>query len=210
VASHQGAQVATSGRPPNKIAGHQHQEVAGHLSQIDSHLSSLVASHRRGDRHAKNRIKVTIRHNEDMFNEIRDLDSIKERMPDQTTERTPGIIGDRTPATSHDRMSHDDLKILYRSDDNIIMLFKQMIGRKWSAADDRTAAKFNGLDLRLIEIGMIQTVIQSRGRRINSFAYFVPKIQTVLESNFDQGNLNAYLRRRREQLAKWMKEREKQ
>jgi len=112
----------------------------------------------------------------------------------------------RTSTHVDAKTSHDDLKIIYKTDDNIIMLYKNYSGReKWSAGDDRAAARFNKIDRRLIEIGMIHTVINARGKKINSFAYFIPEIQTMIDVHMDNQQLDVYLRSRRERLAKILK-----
>jgi hypothetical protein len=47
---------------------------------------------------------------------------------------------------------------------------------------------------------MINTFLQARGRRINSFAYFLPEILTAIDLHIGDEYMGAYLRRRREML----------
>jgi hypothetical protein len=194
------------------------------IEQIGRPIREETDARSKSDKRQKKRL--TIRYNAALEKEIRDfcsqynleindlhelaiisyMESVKERTPGQTTEWAPGITEDRTPATSHDRTPHDDLKIIYRSDDNIIMLFEQITGRKWSAQDDREGAKFNKVDLRLIEIAMLTTRLQSRRPRINSFKYFVPEIEFHMSAGISEQNLNVNVRRIREKFAKWKEE----
>jgi hypothetical protein len=103
---------------------------------------------------------------------------------------------------------HDDLMI-FKTLDDIIMLYRRLTNRKWTAADDRAGYKYNNIDRRLIEIGMIHTYLNERGKKINSFAYFIPEIDLMINLQVDISYLDVYLRARREMLAKWMQKQEK-
>lgn len=105
--------------------------------------------------------------------------------------------------------AHDDLMISTTHDD-IIMLYKKFTKRKWTASDDRAARKFNDTDRRLIEIGMIQTIINARGKKINSFAYFIPEIQVLIDLHASNQQLDVYLLARRDRLNKWLREQGKE
>ena len=99
------------------------------------------------------------------------------------------------------KTSHDDLMI-FKSHEDIIMLYKKLTGRRWTPSDDRNGYPLNNIDRRVVEIGMINTYLQAKGKRINSFAYFLPEIETMIEVHHDLTGLDSYLRRRREQLKK--------
>lgn len=115
--------------------------------------------------------------------------------------RPAGETASHTAGSVASRQAHDDLKI-FKTHEDIIMLYRQYVGRKWTAADDRVGVGLNNIDRRLIEIGMIHTIVNARGRRINSFAYFVPEIQVMIDLHMDNTQLDGYLRARRERLAK--------
>jgi len=94
--------------------------------------------------------------------------------------------------------SHDDLMIR-KTDDDIIMLYQRYTENKWKSADDRAARALNNIDRRIIEIGILNTLLNARGKRINSFAYFLPEIQTLIEINLHKETIDVYLERRRQQ-----------
>jgi hypothetical protein len=84
-----------------------------------------------------------------------------------------------------------------RSD--IVILYEQYSGNKWKLRDDRVGQQFNNVDGKIIELGIIQTLFNAKGRKINSFAYFVPEIEAIRDAPFNKDLLDAYVKRRREQ-----------
>ncbi len=232
----------TGGRPPNKAIipksgrppdGHQPYIVDGHLQEkpinVDGHQEYQIPqkihniNKRKGDRHSTDKVKVTIRHKQDFYQQIKDfcqnkdlqIQDFYELAANQYMETVDGhqqyrVDGHQSiplTATNKDKWpSHDDLMI-FKSHDDIIMLYKNLTGRRWTAADDRVGAKFNNVDRRTIELGMIQTYIQAKGRKINSFKYFVPEIENIIDAKFDRENLDIYLKSRRKMLAKYQEQR---
>lgn len=213
----------TGGRP---LDGHQSYKVDGHLQEnsmkVDGHQEKEIhtkfhnINKRKGDRHSTDKVKVTIRHKQDFYQKIKDfcqtknlqLQDFYELAANQYMELVNGhqldkVAGHQSTslqATNKDMWpSHDDLMI-FKSHDDIIMLYKNLTGRRWTAADDRVGAKFNNIDRRTIELGMIQTYIQAKGKKINSFKYFVPEIENIIDAKFDRENLNVYLKSRRKLL----------
>jgi hypothetical protein len=192
--------------------------VAGHQKQV-------MASHRKGDRHAKDREKITIRQNRVILNKIKNfcdtnnlaiqdffelaashyLDVVaghqKQVVAGHQNDMVAGHQSKKWPA-------HDDM-MMFKTHDDIIMLYKRFTKRQWKPADDRSAAKYNDTDRRLIELGMIITYIQARAKKINSFAYFIPEIEIVISSNLDKSTLDFLVRTRRERLNKWLMEQKK-
>ncbi len=98
--------------------------------------------------------------------------------------------------------SHDDLMIWAKTADDIIMLYMCMTGNRWKPADDRAARQYNDADRRLIEIGLLNTLLNAKGKRINSFAYFIPEIDECLAVNLGEETIEIMLPRRREQWKK--------
>jgi hypothetical protein len=74
-----------------------------------------------------------------------------------------------------------------------------LTGNRWKPADDRCAAQFNEADRRLIEIGILNTLLNAKGKKINSFAYFVPEIDECLTVNLGDETIEIMLPRRRAQ-----------
>lgn len=222
--------IPNSGRP---LDGHQSYIVDGHLQEkiikVDGHQEqqthpeSYNINKRKGDRHSTDKVKVTIRHKQDFYQKIKDFCQTKDLQIQDFYElaasqymdivdghwqsRVDGHQSTPLTATNKDKWpSHDDLMI-FKSHDDIIMLYKNLTGRRWTAADDRAGAKFNNVDRRTIELGMIQTYVQAKGRKINSFKYFVPEIENIIDANFDKENLDIYLKSRRKMLAKYQEQR---
>lgn len=213
---------ASSGKPSTELAS---QKVEEQASQNQSLLASQnineLASQKRPKRYSRrtNRIAMTVRYSPDIYNEIKSFCELRgidiqdfcelaashymNALASHDKQVLASQIKDKSASQqvkkSPNWQAHDDLMI-YKSHDDIIMLFKHLTGRKWGAGDDRMGAKFNSVDRRLIEIGMIHTFLQARGKKINSFAYFVPEIQTMIEANFDKSNLDVYVRSRRKML----------
>jgi len=195
--------------------------------QSDTRLTAGTDARLRVDKRQKKR--MTVRYSSVLEQEIREfcarhgleindfhalaaarfIEAVENRTSDGDTERTSGSTTERMPARKKDRTPHDDLKIIFKSEDNIIMLFHQITGRKWSAEDDREGARFNKVDPRIIEIGMLTTRLQSRRPQINSFKYFIPEIEFLISADVSEQNLNVNVRRLREKFAKWKEERKK-
>jgi hypothetical protein len=212
------------GRPPEgwtptkelvdaHIDAHQNQMVDAHQNQtVDE--NQTVDAHRKGDRHAKGKVRVSLRYTEAIYNRIKvfcaknelEIQDLHELAVVEYIDKVDAHQMDGwTPTSGKKWASHDDLMI-FKTHDDIIMLYKQFTGRKWSAADDRAAVPFNDVDRRLIELGMIITKIQSRGKRIHSFAYFIPEIRTVTDLHKDNRELDAYLKVYRNRYQKWLAE----
>ena len=73
---------------------------------------------------------------------------------------------------------------------------------KWKIHDDKVAAAFNETDLRLLELGFIQTQFNARFKRVNSFSYYIGGIEEWLESAPGEEMLNFLIKHHREQWSK--------
>lgn len=74
--------------------------------------------------------------------------------------------------------------ITYRTNVAIIDIYRTRTGNlKWTMKDDVAACVFNEVDIRLVELGILQTLGNRQGGgKINSFSYFVPEIKVWLEN----------------------------
>ncbi|MBX7219972.1 MAG: hypothetical protein K1Y36_08495 [Blastocatellia bacterium] len=82
-------------------------------------------------------------------------------------------------------VAHDDMMI-FNTHDDIIMRYQRYAGQAWTRRDDREGVKYNGTDLRIIEIAFISTIEKKlRGNTakqpIRSFNYFTQEIDLLLE-----------------------------
>ena len=99
--------------------------------------------------------------------------------------------------------SHDDLTI-YDTREDIITLYKELTGNRWKPADDRIGKQFNRADVRIVELGMLYTFLRFKGKQINSFKYFQPEIENLLEelrgAKMADETMEYLLRQRRQQV----------
>ncbi len=66
---------------------------------------------------------------------------------------------------------------------------------KWTIRDDEAGARFNDIDYRIIELGIIQTHFNRAFRpgKINSFQYYVNQIEEMLTIEFSEETLQAMI-----------------
>ena len=99
---------------------------------------------------------------------------------------------------------HDDLKI-YKTFEDIIMLYENLTGNDWKPTDVRVGRDFNETDRRFLELGMLRTILNFKGKKINSFAYFRPEIEFTIEEmrevKLPEETVEIMLRQRRKQVA---------
>lgn len=79
------------------------------------------------------------------------------------------------------------------------MLYRNYTSNRWKPHDDTAGKEQNGTDRRLLEIGILNTMLNFKGRRINSFKYFLPEIEELQMSKLGEETLDIMLKRRREQ-----------
>jgi len=104
--------------------------------------------------------------------------------------------------TGDGRMALDD-KMIWKTRDDIIILYEQYSGNKWKGRDDIIGQAYNETDGRIIEIGIIQTLMNHRQgahrqEHIHTFRYFTHEINKIIDAPFNRDLLDAYLKRRRE------------
>lgn len=96
----------------------------------------------------------------------------------------------------------DDLKI-FKTREDIINAYQELTGNRWKARDDEAGVLFRDADLRCVEIGMLNTYLNFKGKRINSFNYFRAEIEemidTARETKMQDQTIDILLRRRRQQ-----------
>lgn len=203
VASHQ----SITGKPQTKSASRLATNNAKSASELATNVG--VASHqpksRSKDRHARNRKVLYGRVDTAIFDQVQHF-LIDEKMEMQTFLELAAVhlmstVASHRQAQVASGQAHDDLKI-YRSHEDIINLYQTLTGNRWKPADDREGLQFAKTDRRVLEIGMLQTLLNFKGRRINSFKYFVPEIQTVedeaREAHTSSEQLEVVLKRRRQ------------
>ena len=75
---------------------------------------------------------------------------------------------------------------LWKTDESIVQIYaayQQFFHKKirWRKNDDAEGKNYNDVDLRLIELGIIQTQIQATFEKINSFKYYTSEIDRFVD-----------------------------
>lgn len=75
------------------------------------------------------------------------------------------------------------LMIIFKTNPLIINLYlRYNPENRWRPADDYEGVRYNDKDIRIIEIGIIQTQFNARFKKINSFKYYTTEIDIALET----------------------------
>jgi hypothetical protein len=172
-------------------------------SEVDSHQSHQPRKKdwRRGDRHRDTRKQVIFRLSPAKIIAVKQwcLDHDDVSMQDFLELAVDSMLSRTVDST----LSHDDVMKLYKTLPTIINLYRAYTGNKWNPNDDGAGHAFNDVDIRLIELGMCQTILNAQGRRIHSFKYFVPEIQLAMSAGLGEETLQIMHRHRKEQVKKF-------
>jgi hypothetical protein len=98
--------------------------------------------------------------------------------------------------------SQDDrrLMILYNTSTSIINIYKKYHPQnKWKPTDDKSASRFNDVDLKIIELAILQTQGNAGYKKIHSFKYYITEIEHLLEIGLQPETIDTMLERRRQQ-----------
>ncbi len=102
-------------------------------------------------------------------------------------------------------ISHDDRRkmILWKTSSTIINLYlKYLPENRWKPRDDREAERFNSVDIRIVELGILTALLRTEHKKIHSFKYFVDEIEENIAVPLESSTIDIMLKRRREQLVK--------
>lgn len=177
---------------------------------VGAKVPTNVGTHKQRDRHAPGSYRVNSRIPEVLATELKHLAldmgiDFQELVAQALTHFKQCVgahikeqVGEQSFVSAGAKVHYDDLKI-FKTYDDIIMLYEAYTGNRWKVKDDRDGQQFNGLDRRIIEVGILQTMLNFRGRKINSFKYFIPEIEIAIQANLKGETLELFLKRRREQ-----------
>ena len=130
---------------------------------------------------------------------------------DLAASRFIDSMGTRIEETAGGNPPHDDLMI-FRTSDDIIIMYKTHTSNRWKVADDRVASEFNDVDIRIVELGIVQALFRVEAKKINSFKYFIGSIQEAMEMTakvkMSGPSLDDYLTYARGKLEEMRKKRE--
>jgi hypothetical protein len=111
-------------------------------------------------------------------------------------------LDDQTFAHLDDKTTIDDrrLMISWKTKLTIINLYLRYNAifnqkTRWTVNDDEKAKHLNNVDLRIIELGIIQTQFQKGFKgKINSFGYYLNEINNFLELNLPGESFDSMLK----------------
>lgn len=156
--------------------------------KVDSHRKSKSDS-RKGDRHRSDKVPFNNRLSEATVNRIKHFCvdhglELQEFAELSAIHFMDAVDSHRTEKLASELASDDrDLMIMFKTSPTIINLYlKYNPENRWKPADDYEGQRYNEKDIRLVEVGIIQTQFNARFKKINSFKYYTTEIDIALET----------------------------
>jgi len=181
----------TAPEPASRIA--TKRRVAIHRKkQVDS---------RKGDRHRADKLPFNNRITEATYNRIKhfclDHDLEQQEFAELSAIHFMDAVDSHQMEKPASRLALDDrrLMIMYKTSPAIINLYLQYNPEnRWKPADDYEGQKYNNTDIRIIEIGIIQTQFNARFKKINSFKYYTTEIDIARETPLSTETIDIMLK----------------
>jgi hypothetical protein len=156
--------------------------------KVDSHRRKKVDS-RKGDRHRSDKVPFNNRLSEATLNRIKHF-CVDHNLEQQEFAELAAIhfmdaVDSHQSEKPDSQLASDerDMMIMFKTDPPIINLYLQYNPEnRWKPADDYEGQRYNGKDIRLLEVGIIQTQFNARFKKINSFKYYTVEIDIALET----------------------------
>lgn len=178
--------------------------------KVASHHRRKVAS-RKGDRHRGGKVPFNNRLSGDILQRIKHF-CVEHGLEQQEFVELAaihfmGVVDSQKGEVVDSMLAIDDrrLMILFTTEPSIINLYLQYNSEnRWKPSDDYVGQRYNGKDIRLLEIGIIQTQFNARFKKINSFKYYTTEIDIALETPLAEETIEVMLKqgRRRWQEAR--------
>jgi hypothetical protein len=199
----QQATVSASQIPPPSLIPTIHTEPAIRQSPkkaVDSHRRKKVDS-RKGDRHRNDKVPFNNRLTEATVNRIKHF-CVDHSLEQQEFAELAAIhfmdaVDSHYTDIPDSQLSHDDreLMIMYKTSPTIINLYLQYNSEnRWKPADDYEGVRYNDKDIRIIEVGIIQTQFNARFKKVNSFKYYTTEIDIALETPLTSETIDIMLK----------------
>jgi hypothetical protein len=168
--------------------------------KVASHRKGKVAS-RKGDRHRSDKVPFNNRLSEATLNRIKHF-CVDHELEQQEFVELAAIhfieMVDSHHTDAVDSMlalDDRDMMIMYKTSPLIINLYlKYNPENRWKPADDYEGLRYNDRDIRLIEVGIIQTQFNARFKKINSFKYYTTEIDIALETPLAEETIEIMLK----------------
>jgi hypothetical protein len=168
--------------------------------KVDSHRRKKVDS-RKGDRHRSDKVPFNNRLSEAIVNRIKhfcvDHDLEQQEFAELAAIHFMDAVDSHQLSKPDSQLAYDDreLMIMFKTSPTIINLYLQYNPEnRWKPADDYEGQRYNGKDIRLIEVGIIQTQFNARFKKINSFKYYTTEIDIALETPLAEETIEIMLK----------------
>jgi len=178
---------------------------------VDSHRKSKLDS-RKGDRHRSDKVPFNNRLSEAIVNRIKHFCvdhglELQEFAELSAIHFIDTVDSRRTEKPASELASDDrDLMIMFKTSPTIINLYlKYNPENRWKPADDYEGQRYNDKDIRLVEVGIIQTQFNARFKKINSFKYYTIEIDIALETPLADETIEIMLKHGRRRWEEAMK-----
>ena len=179
--------------------------------KVDSHRKSKLDS-RKGDRHRSDKVPFNNRLSEATVNRIKHFCvdrglELQEFAELSAIHFMDAVDSRRTEKPASELASDDrDLMIMFKTSPTIINLYlKYNPENRWKPADDYEGQRYNDKDIRLVEVGIIQTQFNARFKKINSFKYYTIEIDIALETPLADETIEIMLKHGRRRWEEAMK-----
>src|ERR1044072_1845612 len=159
---------------------------------------------RKGDRHRGDKVPFNNRLSAETVNRIKHF-CVDHGLEQQEFAELAAIhfmdtVDSQKSAKPDSKIALDDreLMMLFKTNPIIINLYLQYNSEnRWKPADDYEGLRYNDKDIRLIEVGIIQTQFNARFKKINSFKYYTTEIDIALETPLAEETIEVMLKHAR-------------
>jgi hypothetical protein len=188
--------------PPSQLATKPTQPAIRQAPRrrVDSHQKRRVDS-RKGDRHRSDKVPFNNRLSEATVNRIKHF-CVDHNLEQQEFAELAAIhfmdtVDSHRSEKTDSQLALDDrdMMIMFKTSPTIINLYLQYNPEnRWKPADDYEGQRYNDKDIRLVEVGIIQTQFNARFKKINSFKYYTIEIDIALETPLAEETIEIMLK----------------
>lgn len=168
--------------------------------KVDSHRRKKVAI-RKGDRHRSDKVPFNNRLSEAIVNRIKHFCVDHSLEQQEFAELSAIHLMDAVDSHQSEKVDSElalddrELMIMFKTSPTIINLYLQYNPEnRWKPADDYEGVRYNDKDIRLVEVGIIQTQFNARFKKINSFKYYTTEIDIALETPLAEETIEIMLK----------------
>jgi len=175
--------------------------------KVDSHRRRRADS-RKGDRHRGDKVPFNNRLSETTVSRIKHF-CVDHNLEQQEFAELAAIhfmdaVESHQTEKSASQLAFDerDMMILFKTSPSIINIYLQYNPEnRWKPADDYEGQRYKDKDIRLVEIGIIQTQFNARFKKVHSFKYYTTEIDIALETPLANETIEIMLKQGRRRWA---------